>query len=89
MTDGFLSTLSSKLQECYKCAGEIEAGELAVFADRMDEEGICWHPLCFTCFKCDELVVDLCYFFREGQVYCERHYAELIMPRCASCDEVS
>ncbi|XP_071818540.1 prickle planar cell polarity protein 3-B-like isoform X2 [Apostichopus japonicus] len=74
--------------ECYKCAGEIEAGELAVFADRMDEEGICWHPLCFTCFKCDELVVDLCYFFREGQVYCERHYAELIMPRCASCDEL-
>ncbi|XP_071505531.1 testin-like [Diadema antillarum] len=74
--------------ECFKCGGEIEAGEIGIFVDKMEDESCCWHPFCFTCNTCEELLVDNSYFYREGQIYCERHYAELIMPRCASCDEL-
>ncbi|XP_030850860.1 prickle planar cell polarity protein 3-B-like [Strongylocentrotus purpuratus] len=74
--------------ECFKCGGEIEAGEIGIFVDKMEEEACCWHPFCFTCNTCEELLVDTGYFFRDGQIHCERHYAESIMPRCASCDEL-
>jgi hypothetical protein len=33
--------------------------------------------------------VDLIYFYHKGDVYCGRHYAELLnIPRCFACDEV-
>ena len=50
----------------------------------------CWHPACFTCFDCNELLVDLIYFYHsgDGKVYCGRHHAEKVKPRCAACDEV-
>jgi prickle len=28
------------------------------------------------------------YFCRNEEIYCERHYADTIYPRCAACDEV-
>jgi hypothetical protein len=36
------------------------------------------------------LLVDLIYFYHEKdeKVYCGRHHAEKIKPRCAACDEV-
>ena len=50
-----------------------------------------WHPQCFKCTKCQELLVDLVYFFSEQEqsIYCGRHQAELFFPRCAACDQVS
>ncbi|XP_074640636.1 testin-like [Tubulanus polymorphus] len=72
---------------CYNCEGEIEAGEIAVFASKCGPD-LCWHPACFVCARCDELLVDLAYCFHSGNVYCERHYAELLKPRCAACDEL-
>lgn len=48
-----------------------------------------FHPNCFTCTTCDELLVDLTYCVYEDKIYCERHYAEILKPRCSSCDEVS
>jgi hypothetical protein len=48
-----------------------------------------FHPRCFTCSVCQELLVDLTYCVYEGKIYCERHYAENLKPRCHSCDEVS
>jgi len=47
-----------------------------------------WHCACFKCRTCQLLLVDLCYCYKAGGVYCERHYAELIRPRCRACDEV-
>nr|XP_002731816.2 PREDICTED: prickle-like protein 3-like [Saccoglossus kowalevskii] len=73
--------------ECFKCKGEIPAGEMAVFTDKLADD-ICWHPFCFCCHECDELLVDLAYFFKDGEIYDERHYAELITPRCEACDEL-
>ena len=49
-----------------------------------------WHPACFSCADCHELLVDLIYFYnsKDGKIYCGRHHAEKIKPRCAACDEV-
>jgi len=69
------------------CDGEIDAGEMAVAAVKLGEE-LLWHAACFTCTHCHELLVSLCYCCKDGNVYCERHYAELVRPRCAACDEV-
>lgn len=33
--------------------------------------------------------MDLTYCVYDGKLYCERHYAENLKPRCHSCDEVS
>ena len=42
------------------------------------------------CNKCHELLVDLVHYLspdHEG-LYCGRHHLELLVPRCAGCDEV-
>ena len=64
-------------------------GEVAVFAERAGQDK-CWHAACFTCSECHELLVDLIYFYSEkqGKIYCGRHHAETLKPRCAACDEV-
>ncbi|XP_056604359.1 prickle-like protein 1b isoform X2 [Triplophysa dalaica] len=72
---------------CEHCKENIRAGEMAVFASRAGP-GTCWHPACFTCSTCNELLVDLIYFYHNGQIYCGRHHAELLKPRCSACDEI-
>lgn len=49
---------------------------------------MCWHPACFVCSMCNELLVDLIYFYQDGKIYCGRHHAERLKPRCTACDEV-
>lgn len=61
---------------------------MAVFASRAGP-GLCWHPACFACSTCNELLVDLIYFYHEGKIHCGRHHAELLKPRCSACDEVT
>ena len=56
---------------------------------RGDAHGaICWHPACFMCCICEEQLVDLVYCHNDSAIYCQRHYAQLLKPRCAACDEV-
>lgn len=71
-----------------QCGGQINGGDIAVFASRAGH-GVCWHPPCFICTVCNELLVDLIYFYQDGKIYCGRHHAECLKPRCAACDEVS
>lgn len=72
-----------------QCHGAIHASELAVYASR-SKPGTVWHPACFTCCVCVELLVDLVYFYgKDGELYCGRHHAETLKPRCCACDEVS
>nr|CAD7577754.1 unnamed protein product [Timema californicum] len=74
--------------ECQECAQPMHSGEVAVFAERAGENAM-WHPQCFTCHTCKELLVDLVYFFYKSNVYCGRHFADLLnIPRCFACDEV-
>ncbi|XP_035237969.1 prickle-like protein 2 isoform X2 [Anguilla anguilla] len=72
---------------CEKCGGQINGGDIAVFASRAGH-GMCWHPHCFVCSMCDELLVDLIYFYQDGKIYCGRHHAERLKPRCSACDEI-
>uniref|UniRef100_A0A8B9TA15 Prickle planar cell polarity protein 2 n=1 Tax=Anas platyrhynchos TaxID=8839 RepID=A0A8B9TA15_ANAPL len=52
-----------------RCGGQINGGDMAVFASRA---GVC-----------NELLVDLIYFYQDGKIYCGRHHAECLKPRCA------
>ncbi|KAJ8301090.1 hypothetical protein KUTeg_020077 [Tegillarca granosa] len=73
--------------KCHRCLKSMENNSISVFADRMGH-GTCWHPGCFTCATCNELLVDMIYFCRNEDIYCERHYADSIYPRCSACDEI-
>uniref|UniRef100_A0A3B5AIS1 Prickle-like protein 1 n=1 Tax=Stegastes partitus TaxID=144197 RepID=A0A3B5AIS1_9TELE len=72
---------------CENCCGGINGGEMAIFASRAGPSP-CWHPACFVCATCQELLVDLIYFYQNGKILCGRHHAELLKPRCSSCDEI-
>lgn len=73
---------------CQRCKKPMFAGEVAVKAERAGQEAI-WHPQCFTCNKCGELLADLVYFFYKGEIYCARDLANVLeIPRCAGCDEL-
>lgn len=82
---GMISGLTCLL--ALQCGGQINGGDIAVFASRAGH-GVCWHPPCFICTVCNELLVDLIYFYQDGKIYCGRHHAECLKPRCAACDEV-
>ncbi|PIO72066.1 PET domain protein, partial [Teladorsagia circumcincta] len=83
---GYVAANIPKSMECHKCSGVLERNEMAVIAPKLgDSTG--WHPACFTCATCEQLLVDLTYCVKDDQIYCERHYAELHKPRCAACDE--
>ncbi|XP_058461914.1 protein prickle-like [Malaya genurostris] len=72
---------------CDGCGECISSGDMGVSASRFDP-GTCWHPACFICSVCKELLVDLIYFHREARLYCGRHHAETLKPRCSACDEI-
>ncbi|XP_074474263.1 prickle-like protein 2b isoform X1 [Sebastes fasciatus] len=72
---------------CEQCGGQINGGDIAVFASRAGHS-VCWHPACFVCSMCNELLVDLIYFYQDGKIYCGRHHAERLKPRCTACDEI-
>lgn len=72
---------------CRGCQTLIESGSICVFAERAGRTGL-WHPQCFICTQCKEFLVNLIYFYKDGQLYCGRHHAELYKPRCTACDEI-
>lgn len=81
------STRSIKLSKL-QCKGSLYEGNLVINAERFGRD-VYWHPQCFVCTECSNLLVDLIYFKHGADVYCGRHHAEQIKPRCAKCDEVS
>ncbi|EJD75263.1 LIM-9 isoform [Loa loa] len=84
---GFVCPVIPKQMECKKCRGVLERNEMAVIAPKLGES-TGWHPACFTCATCEQLLIDLTYCVKDGIIYCERHYAELHKPRCNACDEL-
>ncbi|XP_046386523.1 testin [Ischnura elegans] len=86
-SDGTVEAMAPKWH-CHKCKELVKAGEVVVLAERAGAN-VCWHPSCFVCNICRELLVDLIYFFRKGEIYCGRHFAEIMdIPRCNACDEL-
>jgi hypothetical protein len=77
-----------KLNQCHKCEEDIHCGNVVVTAEKIKDA--VWHPGCFVCSACNELLVDLVYFIYKGKLYCGRDLAKLLeMPRCFACDEVN
>ncbi|XP_020647076.2 LIM and cysteine-rich domains protein 1 isoform X1 [Pogona vitticeps] len=87
-TNGTLGE-ASKGQElfCNLCKHPLPMECPVVYADRASYDHQ-WHPACFVCCKCSEPLVDLIYFWKNGSIWCGRHYCESIRPRCAACDEI-
>jgi len=73
---------------CCGCGQSMYPGEIAIFAERAGQDK-CWHPSCFSCTQCGEMLEDLLYFYSKGQLYCGRDFAQLMsIPRCSACDEL-
>lgn len=78
----------TKVHECEKCHEDIRIGDVIVIAEKAKNAS--WHPGCFVCSVCDELLVDLVYFYYKNKLYCGRDLAAFLgIPRCFACDEVS
>uniref|UniRef100_A0A914D7N9 Uncharacterized protein n=1 Tax=Acrobeloides nanus TaxID=290746 RepID=A0A914D7N9_9BILA len=73
---------------CHQCKTPISAEDLVITAPERFGDRTFWHPKCFVCVECQELLVDLIYFRHNDNVFCGRHHAEQIKPRCAHCDEL-
>lgn len=74
-------------QACHHCQRAMNRGDPAVYAERAGFDKL-WHPGCFVCCTCNELLVDMIYFWKKGKPYCGRHYGDSEKPRCGGCDEV-
>ncbi|XP_018581576.1 testin-like [Scleropages formosus] len=72
---------------CHRCQLAMKPGDPAVYAERAGYDKL-WHPACFVCCTCTELLVDMIYFWKKGQLYCGRHYGDSEKPRCGGCDEL-
>ena len=68
------------------CHVRFRVEEAAVTSERLADKF--WHPACFCCTECNELLIELIYFVHDDRLYCGRHHAEKMKPRCAACDEV-
>lgn len=83
-----LSVIQKKAQNCHQCQQDIHIGDVVVTAEKA--ENAVWHPGCFVCSTCNELLADLVYFYYKEKLYCGRDLAGLLeIPRCFACDEVS
>ncbi|XP_055469453.1 prickle-like protein 4 isoform X2 [Psammomys obesus] len=72
---------------CEKCKKLLNPGECGVFAARAGERCF-WHRACFACQACGQVLINLIYFYHNGHLYCGRHHAELLRPRCPACDQL-
>ncbi|XP_043253010.1 uncharacterized protein LOC122397723 isoform X1 [Colletes gigas] len=78
---------AAKPQKCHECKGEIHVGDVAVITDKAKNS--MWHPGCFVCNICNELLADLVYFYYKNKLYCGRDLATFLgIPRCFACDEL-
>ncbi|KAF8814782.1 hypothetical protein BYT27DRAFT_7156521 [Phlegmacium glaucopus] len=63
---------------CGGCNGSIIGRIVSAMGSR-------WHPACFRCTVCDELLEHVSSYEHEGRPYCHLDYHEKFAPRCYSC----
>ncbi|KAJ8678482.1 hypothetical protein QAD02_014269 [Eretmocerus hayati] len=81
------NNLTTNKRKCFKCREDILFDDVIVTADKIENE--VWHPGCFVCSVCNELLVDLVYFAHGANLFCGRDFADLLeIPRCFACDEL-
>lgn len=81
------NSLKKKAWKCEKCEQNLNPGEIAISAEHANPLAR-WHPKCFSCVECSELLTDLLYYNHNGKIYCQKHYDILTRPKliCAACD---
>lgn len=86
---GTIDQLSDSIQNrfCAQCHEKLTSKEFVISALRAGPHSL-WHPACFVCCVCKEILADLIYFYKDGKIYCGRHHAETLKPRCVTCDEI-
>lgn len=83
-----MSVNHSKVHNCHQCQEPIRTDDVVVTAEKARDSF--WHPGCFVCSVCNELLADLVYFYYKDKLYCGRDLPTLLeIPRCFACDEVS
>ncbi|CAD5221125.1 unnamed protein product [Bursaphelenchus okinawaensis] len=75
-------------QYCHQCKQAFTPDDMVIEAPERFGNRAFWHPQCFVCVECTELLVDLIYFKHNDNVFCGRHHAEQLKPRCYGCDEL-
>ncbi|KAA0193996.1 hypothetical protein HAZT_HAZT011209 [Hyalella azteca] len=81
-------THPSSPYNCQHCHEPMIPGDVAVICERAGPQKF-WHPRCFVCHECGELLADMIYFWHGDHIYCGRHYHKVAeVPRCHGCDEL-
>ncbi|KIP12138.1 hypothetical protein PHLGIDRAFT_124316 [Phlebiopsis gigantea 11061_1 CR5-6] len=57
----------------------------AILGRSINTMGANWHPGCFRCASCDQLLENLAMFEHEHRLYCSLCYYENFAPRCYHC----
>ena len=55
---------SRRRWRCEGCGEEMVPGQVAIFAERAGQD-VCWHPDCFSCWECGEVLEDLLYYYAQ------------------------
>ncbi|KAL7677165.1 hypothetical protein ACOME3_003409 [Neoechinorhynchus agilis] len=72
---------------CEECKGLLGIGKLAAIVN-VGNQTAYWHPHCFKCRKCSDLLADLAYCRIGFSLYCVRHFNDNLRSRCYTCDEI-
>ncbi|VDK58221.1 unnamed protein product [Anisakis simplex] len=72
---------------CQACSKKMNIGDVAIVTDHGKPNEV-WHPNCFRCHTCNQRLVDMLYFYKDGIYYCGRHFGDSMYPRCSGCDEL-
>ncbi|KAH9939542.1 hypothetical protein B0H21DRAFT_34755 [Amylocystis lapponica] len=64
---------------CGGCGGTIVGRTVSAMGAR-------WHPGCFRCCVCDELLENLSSYEHDGRAYCHLDYHERFAPKCYHCE---
>jgi hypothetical protein len=68
-------------ERCHGCSEVIKEGSIFNALDHA------WHPEHFVCVVCTTPFKDMEFYSHQGQAYCEEHYCENVLPKCAACGE--
>ncbi|KAG1776882.1 hypothetical protein EV702DRAFT_1197904 [Suillus placidus] len=75
---GVLKGMRGNGLSCAGCGGPIIGRIVSAMGQR-------WHPGCFCCSACNELLEHVSSFDHEGKPYCHLDYHENFAPRCYHC----
>ncbi|KAI0676479.1 hypothetical protein C8Q78DRAFT_1073282 [Trametes maxima] len=79
-------TLSNPRLEAAKRSGLVCGGcGGAIIGRIVSAMDMRWHPGCFRCCVCDELLENLSSYAHDGRPYCHLDYHEKFAPRCYHC----